>query len=586
MIYLLAKDTFTKNDIIKLFNYIRNKFTLKFITFDKPIKHYKGDLKDSKITFVNTFKNDKFIKKKYNNTNVLIEYFVEDIRIECKNLNIKKSPKQYYIDNKKKVDKKFKYLMTKKKIKKNDKVKKYNLYKSIIKNEIKKDCDLFPLFVPLFIYCTFKPRKVLDMSSGWGDRLMCSLLYGNCSYTGVDPNSKMQPRYKNIIDTFSKNNKNTFKVIESPFEDVKLTGKYDLMFSSPPYFNAEQYSDDANQSFKRYSNIDLWLDKFMFKSIDKIWKHLIIGGFLILIINDTYIINKVVHFTDQIMKYILTKNGSKFINMLKYKNDKVVQPIWIFQKLPTIRNYIVNRPFQIIPVKTYKKTFNIIREDLLISGSKQRIIIKKLKNIKEHNIFYRGPVNGYAQIALAYGCNLLNKQCHLILNKQYDNKIHKLTYIAKIFGAEIHQMKKEINKEKEQKVINNIISKYNDTYSFSLGFHSEESIKDLIKIFKNLKDKIGNPKRMWVTASTGTITDALYKVFPETLFMIVFVGHQREDYFNKKRMKVFISPQKFRQHPNILPPYRSEPSYDGKIWQFIKKNGKNNDYIFNVGGVC
>ena len=86
---------------------------------------------------------------------------------------------------------------------------------------------------------------------------------------------------------------------------------------------------------------------------------------------------------------------------------------------------------------------------------------------------------------------------------------------------------------------------------------------------------------MWVTASTGTITDALYKVFPETLFMIVFVGHQREDYFNKKRMKVFISPQKFRQHPNILPPYRSEPSYDGKIWQFIKKNGKNNDYIFN-----
>ena len=39
--------------------------------------------------------------------------------------------------------------------------------------------------------------------------------------------------------------------------------KYDLVFTSPPYFNTEKYSDSPNQSYKRYPKYKEWKDKFL-----------------------------------------------------------------------------------------------------------------------------------------------------------------------------------------------------------------------------------------------------------------------------------------------------------------------------------
>ena len=54
------------------------------------------------------------------------------------------------------------------------------------------------------------------------------------------------------------------KAVEYACEDADLTlfaDSVDLIFTSPPYFNTEKYSEDDTQSWVRYKKIDDWNEK-------------------------------------------------------------------------------------------------------------------------------------------------------------------------------------------------------------------------------------------------------------------------------------------------------------------------------------
>ena len=44
---------------------------------------------------------------------------------------------------------------------------------------------------------------------------------------------------------------------------------FDLVFTSPPYFNVERYGDDDTQSWVRYKSIDGWNEYFFTQWIRK-----------------------------------------------------------------------------------------------------------------------------------------------------------------------------------------------------------------------------------------------------------------------------------------------------------------------------
>lgn len=44
-------------------------------------------------------------------------------------------------------------------------------------------------------------------------------------------------------------------------------GYFDLYFTSPPYFNTEQYSDDESQSYKKFPTYKGWIDGFYRQTI-------------------------------------------------------------------------------------------------------------------------------------------------------------------------------------------------------------------------------------------------------------------------------------------------------------------------------
>ena len=146
-------------------------------------------------------------------------------------------------------------------------------------------------------YDYFKSVNVLDFSAGWGDRL-AGFYCGETtkSYVGIDPNTLNHPNYQRQVE-FYKENQTFFeepKEVEficEPAEDVdysKYENYFDTIFTSPPYFNVEKYSDEDTQSYIRYKDIDSWNKNFLHKTIEKIIPTLKKDGILAINIADVY----------------------------------------------------------------------------------------------------------------------------------------------------------------------------------------------------------------------------------------------------------------------------------------------------------
>lgn len=210
--------------------------------------------------------------------------------------------------------------------------------RNIIINKITSWCGTYPIGIALTIYQTFKPQKILDMSAGWGDRLLAATMYNPKLYVGADPNSSLFEGYNKIIETFVKpEDRQNYILINSAFENVDLKdNKFDLMFSSPPYFIGEEYSKDEGQAYLNYSEMDLWLKNFMFKSIDKIWLHLEDGGIFALDLNNLKIQDKIIYYIDTVNDYINKMPNSENLGVIKhkYKFQNHTTPIWIWRKIP------------------------------------------------------------------------------------------------------------------------------------------------------------------------------------------------------------------------------------------------------------
>lgn len=197
------------------------------------------------------------------------------------------------------------------------------------------------------IYNHFNARDVLDFSSGWGDRLSGFLASDAVSYVGIDPNERLIKGYKSQIRTLSKNNKKV-KMINGCAEDVDLSGmEFDFIFTSPPYYNIERYTQEDNQSFKKYRKFEDWMENFLFRTIDNVWPTLKVGGKLVINISDVYSNHKVNKICDAMNNYIANKKGASYHGCYGYeirkrlnsgalkgrKDGTLAEPMWIWTKV-------------------------------------------------------------------------------------------------------------------------------------------------------------------------------------------------------------------------------------------------------------
>ena len=140
-----------------------------------------------------------------------------------------------------------------------------------------KECMLYPFPAGMKVLSMFKPRKWLDPCAGWGDRLRCAIAYG-CEYLGTDTNTDMAPAYQKIIET---GDPEKVQVKLGRFQSVRLTKKYDLVFTSPPFYTKEVYAH-----MKIWETVSEFMTEFMKPLLRKSYKYLEDGGHLVLYIED------------------------------------------------------------------------------------------------------------------------------------------------------------------------------------------------------------------------------------------------------------------------------------------------------------
>ena len=128
-----------------------------------------------------------------------------------------------------------------------------------------------------------------DFSCGWGSRLIGALKH-NVNYWGTDPNYLLCDRlkdltklYKSTISTSDSSVEITCSGSENFHENYK--NKIGLAFSSPPYFNLEDYKI-GEQSWKEGVSYEEWLTDYMDKTVKNIYQYLIPNGYFLININN------------------------------------------------------------------------------------------------------------------------------------------------------------------------------------------------------------------------------------------------------------------------------------------------------------
>lgn len=136
------------------------------------------------------------------------------------------------------------------------------------------------------VYQHFNAKCILDPCAGWGDRLTAAFSLPDLErYDGYDPNSRMADVYQRIMNCYG--GQKRASVETAAFESVAVPeGLYDLAFTSPPYFDYEEYSDDPDQSYKKYPTPDLWREGFLTPLMKKCALAVRSGGVVAINISD------------------------------------------------------------------------------------------------------------------------------------------------------------------------------------------------------------------------------------------------------------------------------------------------------------
>jgi hypothetical protein len=188
-----------------------------------------------------------------------------------------------------------------------------------------------------YIVEMFKARKVLDISSGWGDRLIGAMASDIDFYHGFDPNVQLASRYLEIINffkPFAVNPSIVCSVESLPFEMANLQpGFYDLVMSSPPYFTMEIYDEtgEGQSTDGNPSEID-WYTNYLSVWVKKCYHAVRRGGILALNINQ----EKGKHYVEWLLRDNSTpESGFTFSGTIGYSNEdgRNPQPIFIFRKV-------------------------------------------------------------------------------------------------------------------------------------------------------------------------------------------------------------------------------------------------------------
>ena len=131
---------------------------------------------------------------------------------------------------------------------------------------------------------------------------------------------------------FWEEKKNTYHYFQIGSEHVgdhpdfqQYKGKLDMVFTSPPYFDREQYSEDEEQSFKSYPMYSDWRDNFLRPTLTNAYESLRNDRYLLWNIADIKVgSNKPLIPLEQDSIDVIESLGGKYITTYKMLMTRMV----------------------------------------------------------------------------------------------------------------------------------------------------------------------------------------------------------------------------------------------------------------------
>ena len=148
----------------------------------------------------------------------------------------------------------------------------FNLYFSSI--------SIFRPVMAMEVYCKYTPKiAILDPTMGWGGRLIGACALNLPKYIGIDSNQYLSEPYRKMMDFVANKTETKIKVF---FQDALTVDysqmKYDMVFTSPPYYNIEVYRKRGKGTSDMDSK-EKWNTEFYKPLFKKTWENMQTPGF-------------------------------------------------------------------------------------------------------------------------------------------------------------------------------------------------------------------------------------------------------------------------------------------------------------------
>ena len=150
--------------------------------------------------------------------------------------------------------------------------------------------NIFRPLMAVEVYAKYKPSVVLDPCAGWGGRAVGAAVCENIQYFGIDINNSLQIPYQRMcafLNSRCKSKSNLNPRIRMTIADAvtydysQIEPKYDMVFTSPPYYFIEKYSHNSV-----YNNSKDEMDQEFYAPLfSQTYLHLLPGGCMALNVN-------------------------------------------------------------------------------------------------------------------------------------------------------------------------------------------------------------------------------------------------------------------------------------------------------------
>lgn len=170
------------------------------------------------------------------------------------------------------------------------------------------------------IYTKYNAKRVLNFCAGWGGSTIAAAALNLETFYGVEINTDLKDSYEKMTAFLTTKSATKFEIIiENALEVDYSVMNYDMVFSSPPYYELEKYPHNLKFSSKREMD-------------DKFYKPLFIATYNSLQPGGHYIINICKEVYEKVLREILGEAHEMFPLKKSKRQNNYTEMIYVWKK--------------------------------------------------------------------------------------------------------------------------------------------------------------------------------------------------------------------------------------------------------------